>query len=176
MSAWLLPLWNVRCSVFIINAHILQEAWKRLPMVSTFRETPPQCQAIFWESQIVSLCEFVWVCVCVSFKNERIEDQQRGKTWANRRLQAYRSPHMSEIVSAIALEWEERHPRPFPTLWCEDGAGREQTMGRQEHSEHHLPVHRLLNHSFKATQLKSGSFRVTVDGVPKALDVLHKEK
>ena len=46
----------------------------------------------------------------------------------------------------------------------------------QEHSEHHLLVHRLLNHSFKATQLKSGSFRVTVDGVPKALDVLHKEK
>jgi len=29
---------------------------------------------------------------------------------------------------------------------------------------------------FKATQLKFGSFRVTVDGVPKALDILHKEK
>lgn len=43
--------------------------------------------------------------------------------------------------------------------------------GREEHSERHLPAHRLLNHSFKATQLKSGSFRVTVDGVPKALDV-----
>jgi lipoate-protein ligase B len=29
---------------------------------------------------------------------------------------------------------------------------------------------------FKATQHKFGSFRVTVDGVPKALDILHKEK
>lgn len=48
--------------------------------------------------------------------------------------------------------------------------------GTKEQSEHHLPAHRLLNHSFKATQLKSGSFRVTVDGVPKALDILHKEK
>lgn len=130
---------------------------------------------LFFERDRVWVC--VCVCVCVSFKNERIEDQQRGKTWANRRLQAYRSPHMSEMVSAIAFEWEERHPRPFPTLWCEDGAGREsKPWGRQEHSEHHLLVHRLLNHSFKATQLKSGSFRVTVDGVPKALDVLHKEK
>lgn len=46
----------------------------------------------------------------------------------------------------------------------------------EEQSVHHLLVHRLLNHSFKATQLKSGSFRVTVDGLPKALDILHKEK
>ncbi len=49
-------------------------------------------------------------------------------------------------------------------------------MGQRNTQEHHLLVHRLLNHSFKATQLKSGSFRVTVDGVPKALDILHKEK
>lgn len=47
--------------------------------------------------------------------------------------------------------------------------------GTKEHPEHHLLAHCLLNHSFKATQLKSGSFRVTVDGVPKALDILHKE-
>lgn len=46
----------------------------------------------------------------------------------------------------------------------------------EKHSEQHLLVHHLLNHSFKATQLKSGSFRVTVDGVPKALDILHKQK
>lgn len=54
--------------------------------------------------------------------------------------------------------------------------GKRKPWGPEEHSEHHLPVHRLLNHSVKATQLKSGSFRVTVDGVPKALDILHKEK
>ena len=48
---------------------------------------------------------------------------------------------------------------------------RAKNHGTEEQSEHHLPVHRLLNHSFKATQLKSGSFRVTVDGVPKALDI-----
>lgn len=48
--------------------------------------------------------------------------------------------------------------------------------GTKEHPEHHPLAHCLLNHSFKATQLKSGSFRVTVDGVPKALDILHKEK
>lgn len=71
---------------------------------------------------------------------------------------------------------EKHHLRPFPALWCDGGAGNEQTMGSEEHSEHRLPVHRYLNHSFKATQLKSGSFRVTVDGVPKALDILHKEK
>lgn len=60
----------------------------------------------------------------------------------------------------------------FPPPWCEDG----ETTGAEEQSGRHLPLHRLLNHSFKATQLKSGSFRVTVDGVPKALDILHKEK
>lgn len=47
----------------------------------------------------------------------------------------------------------------------------EQTTGQEEQSGRHLPLHHLLNHSFKATQLKSGSFRVTVDGVPKALDI-----
>lgn len=51
-----------------------------------------------------------------------------------------------------------------------------QTMGQRKRSDHHLLIHLLLNHSFKATQLKYGSFRVTVDGVPKALDILHKEK
>lgn len=40
----------------------------------------------------------------------------------------------------------------------------------EEQSNLHLLVHHLLDHSFKATQLKSGLFRVTVDGVPKALD------
>jgi len=54
--------------------------------------------------------------------------------------------------------------------------GTEQTTGQRSTQEQHLLVHHLLNHSFKATQLKSGSFRVTVDGVPKALDILHKEK
>lgn len=49
-------------------------------------------------------------------------------------------------------------------------------MGLRNHPGHHPLAHCLLNHSFKATQLKSGSFRVTVDGVPKALDILHKEK
>lgn len=48
--------------------------------------------------------------------------------------------------------------------------------GQRNTQEQHLLAHHLLNHSFKATQLKSGSFRVTVDGVPKALDILHKEK
>lgn len=116
-------------------------------------------------------------CVFVGLsKNERTEDQQLGKTWANRRLQAYRSPHISKKVLAIAFKWGKHHLRPFPTLWCEDGAGKERTTGRRNTQAHHLLVHHLLNHSFKATQLKSGSFRVTVDGVPKALDVLHKEK
>lgn len=93
-------------------------------------------------------------------------------SWVKRE-ETYRSPSMSDRV---IMSEENIRPGPFPTLWCEDGAGRERDHVTEEHSEPHLLVHRLLNHSFKATQLKSGSFRVTVDGVPKALDVLHKEK
>jgi len=67
---------------------------------------------------------------------------------------------------------QKRHLRPFPTLWCKDiGGGGGAYHGTEEQPKRRLLVHHLLDHSFKATQLKSGSFRVTVDGVPKALDI-----
>lgn len=112
---------------------------------------------------------------CGSFKTKRIEDQQLGKTWANGRLQAYRGPRVSKKALTTAFKWRKTSEALSYTVvwrWGWDRANH----GTEEHSEPHLLVHRLLNHSFKATQLKSGSFRVTVDGVPKALDILHKEK
>lgn len=59
----------------------------------------------------------------------------------------------------------------FPTLWCDDGKEKSDRGTLRASSTGPLFFFLSLNHSFKATQLKSGSFRVTVDGVPKALDI-----
>lgn len=79
-------------------------------------------------------------------------------------------------VSKTAFKWGNLHVTGLSCTvvlrWSRKGACR----GMEERSTHCLLAHRFINHSFKATQLKSGSFRVTVDGVPKALDILHKEK
>lgn len=108
---------------------------------------------------------------------EKMEKEMRTSSWIRKTgdiqepspLYVYESvsgsiqmKETSSVVLSDAGAWRWRWERA--------------TSETQEHSEHHLLVHQLLNHSFKATQLKSGSFRVTVDGVPKALDILHKEK
>lgn len=59
----------------------------------------------------------------------------------------------------------------FPTLWCDDVKEKSDRGTLRASSTGPLFFFLSLNHSFKATQLKSGSFRVTVDGVPKALDI-----
>lgn len=83
---------------------------------------------------------------------------------------------MSKKVLAIAFKWGKLHLKALSYTVVLRWSWKRDNHGTEEHSKHHLLAHRLLNHSFKATQLKSGSFRVTVDGVPKALDILHKEK
>lgn len=110
---------------------------------------------------------FKRMCLCGAFKNGKNGGPAAGR--ANRTLQAYRSPHMSNLV--LAFKWGKA--LSYTVVWRWELGNH----GTEEQSEQLPSAHHLLNHSFKATQLKSGSFRVTVDGVPKALEMfLHKEK
>lgn len=73
---------------------------------------------------------------------------------------ADRRPRTRGVLLERSIRGEKRPviQRLFKALWCGGGAWR--NHGSEEQSAHLLPAHRLLNHSFKATQLKSGSFRV----------------